>query len=359
MTADDVHAFVTDLFRRLRGAGFGLGVSELLDGLRLADDDRAKGEAFRRGLRLLWCKSVAEGREFDLTWLEIEGTAHGEGSLPSQPFEPGMAPGGESQPAEAAGGEPSMESRDALEQPRLEPAWRTIPWRSPLVSASSMEEVSLFEFLPVSRRKMVYAWRRLRRPVADGPADVLDVAATVDRAARQGFYLAPVYGRRKRNHARLLLLLDHGGSMVPFHRLTRELAETAAAESDFESVDVYYFHNVPGGVLYLDPFRTRGVPMARVLGECTNDTGALIVSDAGAARRTELVVRRLAETVAFLGQMQAHMVRLAWLNPLPPERWRGSTAGAIARSVPMFAISADGLARAIDVVRDQYDFSGN
>lgn len=60
---------------------------------------------------------------------------------------------------------------------------------------------------------MVYLWRYLRRPIADGSADVLDVAATIDQVARQGFFLAPAYRQREVNRARLLLLIDQDGSV--------------------------------------------------------------------------------------------------------------------------------------------------
>ncbi len=60
---------------------------------------------------------------------------------------------------------------------------------------------------------MSYGWRYLRRLAATGIADVLDMEATVEQAARQGFFLAPVYRRPSGNQARLLLLIDRGGSI--------------------------------------------------------------------------------------------------------------------------------------------------
>ena len=92
----------------------------------------------------------------------------------------------------------------------------------------------------------------VRWPTA--PADVLDLNATVEKAAREGFFLAPVYRRRVRNQAHLLLLVDQDGSMVPFHRFTRELVETASEESALGQVDVFYFHNFFVETVYADPF---------------------------------------------------------------------------------------------------------
>ena len=204
---------------------------------------------------------------------------------------------------------------------------------------------------------MVYSWRYLRRPVLDGPADVLDVAETVDRVAHQGFYLAPVYRRRERNHAHLLLLLDQGGSMTPFHRLTRDLAETARDESAIGSVDVFYFRNAPADDLFFDRHCTEKAAVARVLDGCTDDTSVMVVSDAGAARG-KLSVERILATTRFLGQLRARTALLAWLNPMPAGRWEGTTAAVIAHLVPMYPMNHDGLAHAIDAARGQLGSQG-
>ncbi|MEH1892074.1 MAG: hypothetical protein V7K92_22360, partial [Nostoc sp.] len=42
---------------------------------------------------------------------------------------------------------------------------------------------------------------------------------------------------------------------------------------------------------------------------------------------------------------------IAWLNPMATERWFGTTAGEIARLMPMFEVSRQGFDGAIDVLR--------
>jgi uncharacterized protein len=44
----------------------------------------------------------------------------------------------------------------------------------------------------------------------------------------------------------------------------------------------------------------------------------------------------------------------AWLNPMPSECWRQTTAGKIARFVPMFEMSPQGMNAAISVLRGRY-----
>jgi uncharacterized protein with von Willebrand factor type A (vWA) domain len=197
---------------------------------------------------------------------------------------------------------------------------------------------------------MVYAWRQLRKPAPDGPADVLDVEETIERTCRLGFYLSPAYVRREHNHAHLVLMIDQGGSMTPFHRFTRDLVTTAVHESTLRLVEVYHFHNVPTASLFLDPHMTDPVSWTRIAEHCTADTGVLLISDAGAARGYRRP-RRVRATGDFLARLGRHTSLVAWLNPMPRDRWSGTSARIVAGLVPMFPMEPEGLGQAVDVLR--------
>ncbi len=141
--------------------------------------------------------------------------------------------------------------------------------------------------------------------------------------------------------------------MAPLHRFSRDLVETAQPEnSNIEHVDVLYFHNVPGEFLYSDIHLTKPVPCEEVLGQCTGDTSVLIVSDAGAARGYRKLHRIQATTETLL-HLRQHTNLIAWLNPMPQDRWSGSSAQIIAHLVPMFQMDTDGFNNAVDVLRGQ------
>ncbi len=221
----------------------------------------------------------------------------------------------------------------------------------PVHAYATERRYELLAYWPISSRSMAYAWRYLRRPLADGPADILDVDATVERVAQQGFFLSPVYRRRERNHAHLLLVVDQGGSMVPMHRFSRDLIETAQPEqSGLADVDVLYFQNMPGQYLYADPHLTKSVSRARMFARCSSDTSVLIVSDAGAARGHRSL-QRIQATTEMLFHLKQHTSLIAWLNPMPRERWSGSSAQIIAHLISMYQMEIDGFNNAIDVVR--------
>jgi hypothetical protein len=151
-----------------------------------------------------------------------------------------------------------------------------------------------------------------------------------------------------------LLLVDQNGSMTPFHRFSRDLVETARDESTLqpEQVNVFYFHNVPAASVYKDLYLTEPIALEKVLASCDNETSVLIVSDAGAARGYRKL-DRIRATTSFLFKLRRHTTLIAWLNPMPEERWIGSSAEIIANLVPMYEMDNDGLSNAIDIVRGQ------
>ena len=209
------------------------------------------------------------------------------------------------------------------------------------------------DYLPVTGRQMKQSWRYLRRMVRQGPPTDLDIEATVQAVGRQGLLLAPVFRARRVNRAEVLLLIDQDGSMVPFHGLSQRLVATALQGGRLTQASVYYFHNCPVGVLFHDPYAQSADPVDRVLQSLSSDyAGVLVVSDGGAAYGRHNP-RRLALTEAFLRQAFQRVRYVAWLNPMPQERWAGTTAEAIAQQVPMFEFNRAGLEQAIGVLRGQ------
>ena len=239
-----------------------------------------------------------------------------------------------------------------VESPASAPApeFSLLPVKSPINLLEQTEDRDFQAYYPISRRYMVYSWRYLRRMIADGREDVLDVEATIAKVCEQGFFLEPKYSRREQNHADLLLLIDQEGSMTPFHRFTRDLVETAQYESNIHQVRVGYFHNVPAEYIYQDTYLTEKVLLASILAECDGNTSVLIVSDGGAARgdrRSE----RFSATAEVLWQIKQHSKLIAWLNPIPPERWQGSTSQFLAHLVLMYPLDPHGLNQAIGEIR--------
>lgn len=210
------------------------------------------------------------------------------------------------------------------------------------------------DYLPVTQRQMKQSWRHLRRMVREGLATELDVATTVRQVARDGILLEPKLMPPRVNRTELVLLLDQDGSMVTFHALSLRLAETAQRGGRLGQAGIYYFHNCPANYLYNDPWCLEAQPIPAVLSQLRRDrTVILIFSDAGAARGG-LNFKRVSLTMVFLKQLTPYVRYVVWLNPMPKQRWAGTTAGEIARYVPMFEATRQGLDQAIDVLRGRY-----
>ncbi|RRR69408.1 MAG: VWA domain-containing protein [Candidatus Viridilinea halotolerans] len=351
--------FCVDLFLLLRQHILTLGLKDLFAVLSIVDQQwpwpADEHEEYRLRIRLLWCRTSGEEQIFDELWVptfahalqdDVGERAAPPPSLPPAPPPPEVHDTFEQQQDERAQPDPSPNAASVAAQ------WEPLPFYVPLSLAPVDEAFELGSYWPIAHRQMVYAWRYLRRPVADGPCDRFDLDATLAATIRYGLFRGPVYRRRERNHAQLILLLDQNGSMMPFHRFTRDLATTAQYESSIAHVEVYYFHNAPSAYLYRDPHLTNPLPLDAMLATCTPDTSLLIVSDGGAARgyrRPE----RIRATRTFLRTLERHTLLHAWLNPMPRERWADSSAQVIAALLQgrMFQMDEDGFSQAIDVIR--------
>ena len=334
-----------DLFVRLRRGGLSLGIPELLDARRAMASSWWRGDVKRLASRL-WCKGWDDRRELDLAWTQVASLAD------SEAREESARKSKDSNESEAAAEVPRPEVEDSVSgdaDGEASAMLGELPVQAPPESRDLREDFT--GDWPLTRRSMLYGWRFLRRYLADGPADVLDIRATVDHAARQGFYLAPVWRRREQNHAHLILLVDHGGSMVPFHRFSRDLVQTAQEDADLGQVEVYTFHNVFGERLD-DPVAGGARGLGEILAGCDTETSILLVSDAGSARGGRNIERIFA-TVEALAKLRRSTPRVAWLNPMPVDRWAGSSAQWISLVVPMFAMDPDGFSNAVDVLRGQ------
>jgi uncharacterized protein with von Willebrand factor type A (vWA) domain len=201
--------------------------------------------------------------------------------------------------------------------------------------------------------------------------------------SRRGIASAPVLVPPRRNTVRLLLLIDRQGSMAPFHAFVDEVCGALLGAARLGRVSAYYFHDVPAegaalelladlgpglfptldrvlrdvpplskGVLYRDPQLLSQVQVAAALRDDAPEASVVVLGDAGAARRRR-DTRRLLDAVAFFKAVRTVTARYVWLNPLPPTYWEGNIAAQLARHIPMFPLTREGLDRAVEVLRGQ------
>lgn len=200
-------------------------------------------------------------------------------------------------------------------------------------------------------RNIKLALRRLRRFAREGAADELDLDATIEGTARQGWL--DIRMRPERHNAvKLLLFLDVGGSMDPFVKLTEELFSAATAE--FKHLEFFYFHNCPYESVWKDNRRrfSERTQLMEVLHKFGHDYKLVLVGDASMSPY-ELTqpggsVEHMNEEagVVWLQRLTNTYPAAAWLNPVPEAHWGYSQSIAIVRQVMhgrMYPLTLGGL----------------
>jgi uncharacterized protein len=383
--------FLWSLFQQLVRRNFAVGLEEYEAARRAlrAGFGWSSRDELREVLRALWASSREESAvisalfeqyaipDWNLTTPQPSPTDSATPEIPQVSF-------GESETD--AGRQLSSDSPETNpinpESPELITTGRLPPLSSEDMPKLPFSHVFLTQY-PVSFRDVAQTWRRLRWPVREGAATELDVEATVARRSRSGVATAPVLRPRRRNQARVLLLIDRKGSMAPFHRYVDEIRAAIVQAGRLGAVGCYYFHDIPlagadltllgrldgrmptgvdtllhdinaltEGEFYSDPELLIPRPAKTIFEEWPTDTAIVVLSDGGAARgRFDMV--RLLDSIASLKGLLTVTSRLVWLNPVPKAQWGRSTAGQIARYVPMFPLDRDGMHRAVNVLRGQ------
>jgi uncharacterized protein len=200
-------------------------------------------------------------------------------------------------------------------------------------------------------RNIKIALRRLRRFAREGAADELDIDATIDGTARQGWL--DIQMRPERHNAvKLLLFLDVGGSMDPHIKLCEELFSAATAE--FKNLEFFYFHNCLYEGVWKDNKRrfTERTPTWDVLHKYGHDYKLIFVGDAS---MSPYEITHPGGSVEHFneeaGAVWMHRITTtypaaAWLNPVPEKHWGYSQSIAVMRELMngrMFPLSLDGL----------------
>ncbi|OJU19153.1 MULTISPECIES: VWA domain-containing protein [unclassified Sphingomonas] len=187
-------------------------------------------------------------------------------------------------------------------------------------------------------RNIKIALRRLRKFAREGAADELDIDATIDGTARQGWLDVHMRPER-RNAVKLLLFLDVGGSMDPFIKLCEELF--SAATSEFKNLEFFYFHNCPYEGVWKDNRRrfAERTPTWEVLHKFPHDYKLVFVGDAA---MSPYEITHPGGSVEHFNEESGAvwMQRLAttypaavWLNPVAQAQWGYSQSTKIIREL--------------------------
>ncbi|MBQ2936950.1 MAG: VWA containing CoxE family protein [Lachnospiraceae bacterium] len=212
----------------------------------------------------------------------------------------------------------------------------------------------------LENRQFQLALRKLRQfsTKLDIPKTELDINGTVDKTCNNGGCLQIVMERPRKNAVKLLLLMDSGGTMIPYSSLLNDLFQSVNKSNHYKDVKVYYFHNCIYSKLYKTPECENGewIDTEWMFRNLDSDYKVIIVGDAAMAPE------ELYSTTGnyrgpngglsgyeWLQLMKRHYKKIVWLNPkMAPSHapWREAET-AVKAMFPMYKLTVDGLNQAM------------
>ncbi len=213
----------------------------------------------------------------------------------------------------------------------------------------------------LENRQFQLALRKLRQfsTKLDIPKTELDIDETIDKTCNNGGCLQIVMTKPRKNAVKLLLLMDSGGTMIPYSSLMNDLFQSVSKSNHFKDVKVYYFHNCIYSKLYKTPECENGewIDTEWMFRNLDSDYKVIIVGDAAMAPE-ELY----SDTGNYRGPngglsgyewlrlMKRHYKKIVWLNPkMAPGHapWREAET-AVKAMFPMYKLTVEWLNRAMN-----------
>jgi uncharacterized protein len=204
-------------------------------------------------------------------------------------------------------------------------------------------------------RQIQVALTQLRHLKRLGAEEELDLAETIDQTCRNGGEIELIFCPPRKNNAKVLLLMDAGGSMMPYTTLVEGLFSAAHKATHFKDFQYYYFHNCIYEQLYSDMRLHTSVSTSSLLHILDADYRVILVGDAYMAPEElmdpggALYYYHHNDTpgIAWLRRIQEHFRACIWLNPLPEGQWHRTTINLVRQVFPMYELTLDGLEKGI------------
>lgn len=212
----------------------------------------------------------------------------------------------------------------------------------------------------LDNRQFQLAFRRLRQFSSrlDIPESELDIDGTVDKTCNNGGCLQIVMKKPRKNTVKLLLLMDSGGTMIPFSSLLNDLFQAVHKSNHYKDVKTYYFHNCIYSKLYKTPECENGdwIDTEWMFRNVGSDYKVIIVGDAAMAPE-ELYSdsgnyrgpNGGLSGYEWLSMLKKKYRKVVWLNPkMAPGHapWREAET-VIKEMFPMFELTVHGLNQAM------------
>ncbi len=208
-------------------------------------------------------------------------------------------------------------------------------------------------------RQFEVALRKLRQLTSkdEGPKEELNIDETIQATADKGGLLELIWDRGRKNDVKVALLMDSGGSMMPYMRICSQLFTAINRATHFRDLRFYYFHNCIYENIFLDPSCNprNSVKTEHLLQQLDTEYKVIIVGDASMAPSELTMVGGAIDWsisnnepgIYWLQRIAAHFDHSIWLNPIPSNFWNRTTGSytiSLIRDIfPMYELTLEGL----------------
>ncbi len=172
--------------------------------------------------------------------------------------------------------------------------------------------------------------------------DKLDVENTIKKGLKRGGLFIPELKNEKDRKLQVILLIDNGGySMDPYVRIVQKLFKKMKTRFAHD-LETYYFHNTVYDYVFSDVYRSKAIPIERILLK-NPDYHVFIIGDASMAPyelgKTSLDTYR---------NLTDHFKKISWLNPEPKKYWRHTfSIQVIKELINMYELTPKGIEEAV------------
>ena len=210
--------------------------------------------------------------------------------------------------------------------------------------------------LTLDIRQIQMALKKLRNLRRTGVEEELDIDETIDKTCKNAGELEIIMVPPRKNKAKVLLMMDAGGSMDPYYVMVNRIFSAANQLKTFKAFKYLYFHNCVYDRLYKNMAFRESIETTELIRTYDKDYKLVIVGDASMAH-SELFARggsidyynyNPTPGIVWLKRLRNHFEKSVWINPVEPRYWYvNSTIYYIGKVFPMFQLSLDGLDEAI------------
>ncbi len=211
---------------------------------------------------------------------------------------------------------------------------------------------NLDDQVSLNTRNIKVALKRLRKFARQGSEIEFDMDNTISFTSKNGGVLDVRFRAERKNKVRVLLFIDIGGSMDEHAKISEEIF--SAVNSEFKSLDFFYFHNCIYENVWIDNRRRNSNLRSTddILRQFKKDTKVIIIGDASMSPY-EIVypggsLEHWNEKPGsyWIEKIVKNFNKVIWLNPEKKENWEYSQSTKMLKELSnhlMFELNISGI----------------